>query len=124
MANKKGPMGPRFVEVFPRAKEAREALRDKALVIFGLYIRLIENAMAAQDYETAEKALRFLQEHMPKDEDGATMLDPSVDKKPDKPTGPVGPTVNIGFQLGGVRPVQALPALEVIDVKDEDGPDE
>jgi hypothetical protein len=106
---------------FPKAKEAREALRGKALVIFDLYIRLIENAMAAQDYETAEKALRFLQEHMPKDEDGTTMLDSSIDKKPDKASGPVGPTVNIGFAIGGVRQPQALPAPAVtVDVENPD----
>ena len=117
-------MGVKNPTLFPRAKEAREALRDKALVIFDLYIRLIENAMAAQDYETAEKALRFLQEHMPKDEDGVSFLDPSIDKKEDKSSAPVGPTVNIGFAIGGVKPRHELPAPVVIDVKDENGPDE
>ena len=102
--------------VFPRAREAREALKDKALVIFDLYIRLIENAMQAQDYETAEKALRFLQEHMPKDDDGTTMLDSSVDKKENKSSLPVGPNINIGFAIGGLRSPQALPDVTVEEI--------
>ena len=105
---------------FPRAREAREALKEKAIVIFDLYVKLINDAMSAQDFETAEKALRFLQEHMPKDEDGATFLDPSIDKKLDRNSLPVGPTVNIGFAIGGVRQPQSLPPV-VIDVKGENG---
>ena len=99
---------------FPHAREARQALAGKALVIFDLYLRLVEAAMADHDYETAEKALRFLQEHMPKDEDGTTMLDASVDKKEEKSALPVGPTVNIGFAIGGVKQRPALPTVEVV----------
>jgi hypothetical protein len=95
--------------LFPRVRAAREALKEKALELFDKHMKLIDLAMAAGDYETAEKALEFLSSHMPKDPDGTSFLDQSVDKveKKDKPSSL--PSINIGFALGGIRKPVELP---------------
>ena len=104
---------------FPKVREAREALRQKAIGIWERYEDMIAKAVAAGDYETANDAYQFLITHMPADEDGTKMIDTSVDKA-QRETRRSAPTVNIGLQLGGVAQVPLLPpAIEVIDVGEE-----
>lgn len=102
---------------FPRVREAREALKAKALEIFEKQQEIIAQAMEAGDFETAAKANQFLLEHLP-DDDGVRVIAESIDK-PKETKGVAGPIVQIGFKLGGVNEPKALPG--VIDV--DPGPD-
>lgn len=99
---------------FSRVRIAREKLAEKALEWIDLQEKIVRAAMEAGDYETALKGVQFLMEHAPKDEDGNTLLEPSVDNKKIN-DGPKGPTIQIGIALG---PVKALPPVQVIDVTD------
>ncbi len=100
--------------LYPKVRAAREALREKGLEIYEKYMLLIDKAMADGEYETAEKSLRFLLEHMPAEDDGTRLVDPSVNKqkKSEKSSGPI---VNIGFKIGGTTP-KALPA-SIIEIE-------
>lgn len=97
---------------FPKVREAREALKAKALELHELYMTIIQKAILDHDFETAMKATQWLMEHMPSD-DGAQMLDISVDK-PKQVEQRTGPSVNIGFALGGIP--KSLPTV-TIDVE-------
>lgn len=110
---------------FPRVVEARQALQARAEKWADDYNKIIEAAMK-RDLEVAAKAIQWAFEHMPADE-GVTVIDQSVDKP--KPTdGTSGPTIKIGFALGGLASPLALPpasepvqpALEVIDEEPEE----
>jgi hypothetical protein len=105
---------------FPKVKEAREALKEKALELFEEYRSMIREAREKGEYEIAAKHIQWLIEHMPMDEDGSTMVDPSVDK-PKPETKATGPSINIGFNLGGIESPKELPLpeIKVIDVKSE-----
>ena len=110
------PRGKR--EYFPKVREAREVLRERAIEILETYIAVIGEARKAGDHETATKSLQWLIEHMP-EEDGERMIEGSVDK-PKQIEGNVGPQINIGFALGGLnQPKELPPAVEVIDVTPE-----
>lgn len=100
---------------FSRVKEAREALKDKALELHALYMSIITEAIAKSDLETAMKATQWLIEHMPA-EDGVAMVDVSVDK-PKQVEGKSGPSVNIGFALGGLGEARTLLPAVTIDVE-------
>ena len=102
---------------FPRVREAREALAARALELFELQMQIARDALANGEFEQANKAVQFLMEHMPKDSEGNTLLDPSVDKVQVK-QGPTGPTIQIGIALGS-KQIKALPSVEVIDVTDD-----
>lgn len=99
---------------FPRVKEAREALRARALDLFNKHMKLIDMAMAAGDFETANKALQFLEEHMPS-QDGERMIEESVDKVSTEKLGS-GPQVQIALVVGGLEPKQ-IASPEVITVE-------
>lgn len=107
---------------FPRVKEAREALRERAIEIYEMQMRIIQEALASKDFETAAKANQFLMTHLPPDEDGVRLLDADIDAKT---TGAQssGPSIQIGFQLGGMTaPPKALPTVTeqpIIDVEPE-----
>jgi len=105
--------------LFPRVQEAREALRQKAMETWQKYMTLADTAIAAGDFETAEKVMRYVLDHMPADPDGTRLLDPSIDKAPDKKQ-LEGPKVQIGVMIGGVNSPKPALAPVVIDVKDED----
>lgn len=110
------PKGSKTV-YFSKVKEAREAISAKALDLFNTYETLIKDAIAAQDFETASKGLQFLMEHMPKDEDGVSLLETSVDKVAKIEKGSSGPTIKIGIALGGVTAQKELPPAAIIDVE-------
>lgn len=106
---------------FPKVREAREALKAKALELHTSYMTIIQAAIDKGDLETAMKATQWLIEHMPR-EDGETMVDISVDK-PKQVETRQGPSVNIGFALGGIADTRALPPAVTIDVEPAVAPD-
>lgn len=100
---------------FPKIKEAREALKGRALEIYDLYMRNIQDAMAEGEHEVAAKSLQWLMEHMPTSEEGETMIDSSIDKVKQVDAGPKGPTIQlIGISLGGTKVNDAL--APIVDV--------
>lgn len=103
---------------FPRVQEARDSLREKAVELADLYDKAIRSALEHGQYEAAIKAIQWGLEHMPKSDDGQTVIDPSVDKvKTEK--GPTGPTINIGLALNPAISHPALPpAIEAETVDD------
>lgn len=108
--------GGRAKGYFPKVAEARQALADQALDLFNLYKQIAIDAHAAQEFEVAADAIKFLLTHMPEDEETGTMLQADIDKnrEPDVKGGGSGPTIQIGLALGGMPIQAALP--EVIDV--------
>ena len=103
---------------FPRIAEAREALKAKALELYELQVKIIQEAIAIGDLETASKANQWLIEHMP-EQDGVRMIDVSIDKPKEETKGQS--TINIGFRLGGMSEPVARPAAKVeIDIIDVD----
>ena len=107
------PSGPD--RYFPKVKEAREALREKALAILDKYEEIIQKALEAGDYETAAKHTQWLIEHMP-NEAGERMIDSSAANPKQIESGPVAPTIQIGIALGGVQQPALPPVVEVVDV--------
>lgn len=105
--------------LFPKVKEARQVLKDRAVEILETYLQVCRDARDAGDYETAAKSLQWLIEHMPND-GGETVIDPSAAKpKVNDKALPTGPAIQIGIALGGVGQRQALPPVEVIDVTND-----
>lgn len=102
-------------DYFPKVKEAREALKEKALEHYELQLKLIMEAVNKGDIESALKANQWLMEHMPA-EDGVRLIDPSAAKPKELETGPRGPAIQIGIQLGGVNVPKQLAPINVIDI--------
>ena len=65
---------------FPKVKEAREALREKALELFELQVSIIREALNKGDFESAYKANQWLMEHMPASDEGERLIDSSAAK--------------------------------------------
>lgn len=97
---------PKFKQdYFPRVKEAREALRAKALELYEKHIALIDKAADEGKIEAALQASQWLIEHMPAGNDGERMIDASAAKVKEIASGPSGPTIQIGIALGpGIKP--------------------
>lgn len=103
---------------FPRVKEAREALKEKALAILAKYEMIIDEAIASGRLDVAAEHTQWLIEHMPTG-DGETIIDSSA-AKPKASEAKSLPAVQIGIALGGVTtPPKSLPSVEVIDVTDD-----
>ena len=96
---------------FPKVKEARDAARARALEILDDFQSTIKLAVAAGDYEAAMSSFKWLLEHMPADEDGTKVIDTSVDNRK-QVEGPVGPQINLGFQISGLG---AQPQVAVVE---------
>jgi hypothetical protein len=106
---------------FPRVKEAREALQERALSILGLYMTIINKAVQDGNLDVAAEHTRWLLEHMPA-EAGVRLIDPSAAKVKEVSIGPAGPPpIQIGIALGGITSKPALPPA-IIDVEPEDQP--
>lgn len=103
---------------FPRVTEARNFLRDKAKDLLELQIKLIMEAAASGEYESATKANQWLIEHLPAGDDGVRVIDTSASKPKEIAQGTVGPTVNIGIAFGGIQASEAPKQVtgEVIDI--------
>jgi hypothetical protein len=105
-------------EYFPRVREAREYLLDKAVELMELHHKLIIQAAEAGEYEAALKATEWAIDHTPADEDGVRMIEGSIDKvKEDR--NKYLPTIQIGLKIGGMPEPKALPE-PVIDVQSEE----
>lgn len=100
---------------FPKVRDAREALKERAIEILETYLAIIGEARAKGNFEVAAEHTRWLIEHMPA-EDLLRMIDPSAAKVKEV-SGPAAPTIQIGIALGGVKAPKALPSVNVIDVK-------
>lgn len=110
---------PNGLVLFSKVKEARKALLTAAEDIRDLYMKSIVQAIADGEYAAAQQGLQWLMEHMPADEDGVKMIDQNIDKPKVDSGKNNGPQINIGVQLGGLSPRQALPAaIEVKDITD------
>jgi len=104
---------------FPKAKIAREELREKATELINLLIENAVEAKAAGEFETAAKSLQWLLEHMPSDDDGTKVIDTSVDKQAKTDSLPKGPNIQIGVAIGGIPQKAELPPatdVEVVEV--------
>jgi hypothetical protein len=99
---------------FSKVAVARALLREKAEDILQQYLRVVDEARVSGDYETAAKSLQWLIEHMPNDDDGAPMVQVSVDKKVQAvEKGNSGPSISIGIAVGGLGPQRSLPDSEL-----------
>jgi hypothetical protein len=107
--------GPAFSSV----RKARALLKERAEELLNKYIKIVDQAAAAGDFETAQKGIQWLVDHIPS-EDGERVFDISVDKiVQDSKTS--GPAIQIGVVIGGMGQ-NALPessTLKVIDVPAE-----
>lgn len=109
--------GARGQGYFPKVREARQAIADNALAIYGAYMALAVAAQEAGEFITAEKIFWNLLSHMPEDEDTGKLLSQSVDAKGETQIGPVGPTIQIGLALGGMPTQSALPENVIVDTQ-------
>jgi hypothetical protein len=111
------------VKYFSKVRIARQLLREKSEEILSEYLDNVAKARDAGQHEVALKALQWLIDHMPADDDGGRLVDQSVDKKQEVvEKGPTGPAIQIGIALGGLGGTQkALPkpndviVTEVVD---------
>lgn len=106
---------------FPKVKEVRDALRNKALELYQKHLMLIDMAAASGEYEAALKASQWLIEHMPADENGERLIDPSASKPKEIESKQQSPSIQIGIQLGGLtQPKQLQPSIiDVTPIKDK-----
>jgi hypothetical protein len=104
---------------FPSVRKARAALKEHAKEIYETYKLLAKQAAAGGDFETAEKILWKLIEHMP-EEEGERIVDASIDKKQPEQIGHKGPSIQIGVQIGGIPTQKSLPEAAIIEVMPEE----
>lgn len=104
---------------FPKVTEARNFLRDKAKELLELQIKLIIEAAASGEYESATKANQWLIEHLPAGDDGVRVIDTSASKPKELGEGgKQGPTINVGIAFGGLQSQEEPKQVtgEVIDI--------
>lgn len=109
---------------FPKVKEAREALRERALDLLNKYETIIDLAIAKGDFEVAGEHVQWLLEHMPA-EDGDRLIDPSAATVKEVASGPVGPSIQIGIALTSPKPKELAPVVieaEVVKPKELPAP--
>lgn len=101
-------------DYFPKVRQAREALAEKAKDILQQYLDVIQDARDAGNVEVAAESLQWLMEHMPEVEN-ERMIDVHIDRQALEKA-PVGPSINIGFQLGGMPALNGgLPAVVEVE---------
>lgn len=96
---------------FPKVAQAREALKERAIEVLETYLAVIAEARAAGEFDVATRSLQWLMEHMPSADDGVKIIDQSIDKP--KIEAPSGPSINIGFALGGMGEQKSLPPVTI-----------
>lgn len=87
---------------FPRVREAREVLRERAVDLLAKYELIIDQAIKDGKLEVAAEHVQWLLEHTAA-EDGERIIDPSA-AKPKEIQGSTGPTIQIGIALGTDKP--------------------
>ena len=93
---------------FTKVRVARELLKEKSEDILKEYLDVVQQAKVAGDYESAYKALQWLIEHMPADDDGSRLVEQSVDKKQEASQQQTGPAIQIGIAVGGLCPQRQI----------------
>lgn len=106
------------VKGFAKARRAREVLRERELQILEEYMVTLKQAAASGKFAEALEGYRWLLDHMPANEEGERLVDPSVDKNKQIDTGVKGPVINIGFKLGGTGETQKVIHGETISDDD------
>lgn len=111
--------GGRAKGYFPKVAEARKAIAEDAVWWKDFYKQVAIEALAAQEFITAEKVAAFMLTHMPEDEETGTLLNTDIDKnkEPDVKGGG-GPSIQIGVALGGMNNQKALPEVTHVEVVD------
>lgn len=94
-------------KTYSAVRKARAVLHERADEILRKYLQTIELATANGDFEAALKAYQWLIAHTPEHE-GERIVDPDIDKQA-KAEQTTAPSVLIGFQLGGLPALKALP---------------
>lgn len=91
---------------------------SQSLDMLQLYVDNMKAAFLKGDHEVVKESLQWWFEHSPKAEDGTSVIDISIDKAPTQ-VAPSGPTINIGFKLGGMvgGEQRALPQGKIIDIE-------
>lgn len=102
---------------FPKVKEAREYLLEKAKARIELQDQLIHEAAAAGEFEAALKANQWVIEHTPANEDGLRVIDPSASKPKEVGPGQSGPVVQIGIKFGGLGEQKQIEATLPIEAE-------
>lgn len=108
-------------EYFPKVKEAREALRERALDLLNKYETIIDLAIAKGDFETAGEHVQWLIEHTAA-EDGERIIDPSAAKAKELvQQQQLGPSIQIGIALTSPPKLKELPevVLDAEVIKDD-----
>lgn len=103
---------------FNKSIIARKILAERAEEILAKYLKVLDDAQKMGEYDVAAKGYQWLIDHMPADSDGTRLVNTSVDKAVDAPK-QAPPSVQIGIQLGGVRPQKALPDITVETIDSE-----
>ena len=104
---------------FPSVKKARAALMAKGDAIVEKYLKMIDMALAAGNFDVANDAFQFLIEHRPREE-GVSIIEESAAKpKQVADTGHRGPVIQIGMTIGGTLKPQPELQTAVIDVTPE-----
>lgn len=116
-------------DLFPKVREAREALKAKALEMAEKYEKAVTDALAAGEYKVAIEAMQWFILHAPNHE-GVTIVDSSLDIPKPVEKGSKGPRIQIGIKLGEQSRVpfnspQLVPAevtnqLEILDITPDD----
>ena len=104
---------------FTKVKVARDLLRERADVLLQQYLNIVDMATAAGDYETAAKAMQWLMDHMPAEDDGTRIVDVSVDKKQQQVQPQALPQIQIGIAVGGVSKELSAKKVKALPAKDE-----
>ena len=112
------PGTPHVRHFMPRVREAREAMRAAATEFVELYKENAKAAMLAGDHDVTRQSVEWFLEHMPPDDEGMRVIEQSIDK-PKTSEAKAGPSISIGFAIGGLGVQKALPPLPepTIEVK-------
>jgi hypothetical protein len=108
---------------FSKVEAAREALASRSYEIVKIQLRIIKEALKHGDYKSAAAANQFLLEHT-QDAEGNRPIVGSIDKKAEESVGSLQPSIQIGFNIGGLLPAARLPEPGkpvVIDITPLDG---
>jgi hypothetical protein len=104
------------------ARKAREALRARSEEVIKLYFETWKLALAAGDFETAQKCASDLAKHLPRDDDGLSVFDIDVDKPVQVEKGKSGPAIQIGVSIGGIPRAalpESAPTVQIIEIAPE-----
>lgn len=109
--------------LFSKVRVAREVLRERAEELINEYLDIASKAKDSGDYQTAAKAMQWLIEHLPADEDGTRVVETGVDKQQQQVVQQAPPQVRVGIVVGGIggkqlpKPKPKEITAEVIDAE-------